>query len=56
MALIGAGAKLDLQDNQGQTALMIAASYGNSQIVDALARAGARRIDTSLDQSKPGSH
>ena len=40
-ALIQAGAKPNLQDNQGTTALMIAATYGNSVLADALQKAGA---------------
>ena len=41
LALLKGGANTNLQDNQGTTALMIAATYGNGVIADALLKAGA---------------
>ena len=48
-ALIGLGAKPNLQDKEGRTALMIAADYGNAIIADALLKAGA---DAALKNKK----
>jgi ankyrin repeat protein len=41
IALLESGAKVNLQDKQGRTALMIAADYGNASLADALLKAGA---------------
>jgi ankyrin repeat protein len=49
MVFIQAGAELNLQDNQGETALMVAAAYGNAVIADELLKAGA---DFSLKNHK----
>lgn len=40
--MIAAGADLDLQDNRGRTALMVAASLGHAKVAEALLKAGAR--------------
>jgi ankyrin repeat protein len=41
LALVKLGAKVNLQNKLGQTALMIAAQYGNGQEMEALLAAGA---------------
>jgi ankyrin repeat protein len=41
LALLDLGAKVNVQDHQGQTALMVAASFGNGETIEALLARGA---------------
>ena len=47
MALIDAGARLDVQDKEGSTALMYATWWGYTEVVTALVDAGNCVLTTS---------
>jgi ankyrin repeat protein len=49
IALLDLGAKVNVQDAKGQTALMIAASFGNGDTMDALLEKGADLALTTKD-------
>ena len=52
-ALIKAGANLDLQDKNGNTALIVAARYGRTATVEALIKAGANLdLQNSVSDSR----
>ena len=46
--LLNLGAKINLKDNRGWTAMMIASSMGHAEIVDVLLKAGADPLIRSV--------
>jgi ankyrin repeat protein len=49
LALLELGARGNVQDHQGQTALMVAVSFGSSETIEALLARGADLAITTKD-------